>query len=109
MASFSPDKQGLFSCIAKYVFGSRDHKLRSFQGFILELLFLQYINDIPQAPSDSHTYLYVHNASIFYQHKNISEIENVLNKEFANVPEWFADNKLLIHFGEDKTKCTLFS
>ena len=99
MASFSPDKQGLFSCIAKYVFGSRDHKLRS----------LQYINDIPQAPSDSHTYLYVHNASIFYQHKNISEIENVLNKEFANVPEWFADNKLLIHFGEDKTKCTLFS
>ena len=37
------------------------------------------------------------------------EIENVLNKEFANMCKWFVDNKLSIHFGEDKTKCILFS
>ena len=36
------------------------------------------------------------------------EIENVLNKEFANVCEWFVD-KLLIHFGEYKTKHILVS
>ena len=32
-----------------------------------------------------------------------------MNKEFANVCNWFVDNKLSIHFGEDETKCILFS
>ena len=44
----------------------------------------------------------------FYHFENVTEIANVLNKEFANVCEWFVD-KLSIHFGEDKTKCILFS
>ena len=71
------------------------------------LLFLLYINDIPQALSDSQTYIYVDNNSILYQDKNVGEMENVLNKIFANVCEWFIDNKLSFHFGE--TKYTLFS
>ena len=80
------------------------------QGSILRLLlFLLYINDIPQARSDSHTHLYADDTSIFYQHKGVAEIENVLIKEFANVYEWLVDNKLSIHFDEDKTKCILFS
>ena len=37
------------------------------------------------------------------------EIENVLNKEFANVCARFVDNKLSIHFGEDKIKCIFLS
>ena len=32
-----------------------------------------------------------------------------MNKKFANVCDCFVDNKLLIHFGEVKTKCFLFS
>ena len=36
-------------------------------------------------------------------------LKNVLNKEFANVCDGFVDNKLLSHFGADKTKCILFS
>ena len=36
------------------------------------------------------------------------KIENVLNKKFANVCDWFGDNKLLIHFGEDKTIRSLY-
>ena len=71
------------------------------------LLFLLYINDIPQALSDSQTYIYVDNNSILYQDKNVGEMENVLNKILANVCEWFIDHKLSIHFGE--TKYTLFS
>ena len=47
--------------------------------------------------------------AFFYQHKGVAEIENVLIKEFANVYEWLVDNKLSIHFDEDKTKCILFS
>ena len=72
-------------------------------------MFLPYINDIPQALSDSHTYLYANDTNIFYQHKDVTEIENDLNKESANVCKWFVDNKLSIHFDKDKTKCILFS
>ena len=31
-----------------------------------------------------------------------------MNKYFSNLCEWFLDNKLSIHFGEDKTKSILF-
>ena len=80
------------------------------KGSILgPLLFSLYINDIPQALSNTHTYLYADDTSIFCQHKDVTKIENVFSKEFANVCDWFVDNKLSIHFGEDKTKCSLFS
>ena len=32
-----------------------------------------------------------------------------LNTEFNNLCDWFVDNKLSIHFGEDKTKSILFT
>ena len=70
------------------------------------MLFLLYINDIPQALSNIHTYLSADDKSTFYQWQ---DIENVLNKKFANVCDWFVDNKSSIYFGEDKTKCILFS
>lgn len=69
------------------------------QGSILELvLFLLYINDIPQPLTNSHIHLYADNTSIFYQHEEVKGIENVLNKKSVNVCEWFLDN----HFGVDK-------
>ena len=90
---------------------SRDHKLGSSSRIhiIRFVIFAIYINDTPQALSISHTYLYGDGTSFLYQHKDITEIENVLNKEFANVCKWFVDKNLSIHFGEDKTKCILFS
>ena len=35
---------------------------------------------------------------------DVTEVENVLNKDFVNVHEWFIDNKLSIYVGEDKNK-----
>ena len=32
-----------------------------------------------------------------------------LTKDFSNIRDWFVDNKLSIHFGDDKTKSILFS
>ena len=43
-----------------------------------------------------------------FQHKDITEIESALNKNFSMLCDWFVDNKLSIHFGEDKTKSILF-
>ena len=44
-----------------------------------------------------------------FQHKEVEEIERVLNNDFENISYWFVDNKLSIHFGEDKTKSILFA
>ena len=37
------------------------------------------------------------------------QIEKRLNEDFENLCDWFVDNKLSIHFGEDKTKSVLFA
>ena len=41
--------------------------------------------------------------------KDVEKIEKVLNKEFPSLCEWFIDNKLSIHFWDDKTKTISFS
>ena len=84
------------------------------QGCILgcilgPLLFLLYVNDHPQSLSDAGSYLYADDTCIFYQHEDVKKNNNVLNKEFLSLCQWFIDNKLSIHFGEDKTKSILFS
>ena len=58
---------------------------------------------------DAGFYLYADDTCIFYQHEDVKKIENVLNKEFSSLCQWFIDNKLSIHFREDKTKSILFS
>ena len=73
------------------------------------LLFPLYVNDLSQSISDAGSYLYADDNCIFYQHEDVKKIENVLNKEFSSLCQWFIDNKLSIHFGEDKTKSILFS
>ena len=78
------------------------------QGSILgPMLFLLYINDISQAV-DCEILLYADDTCLVFQHKNVKEIEKQLNKDFSNLCEWFVDNRLSVHFGEDKTKCILF-
>ena len=78
------------------------------QGSIIgSLLFLLYVNDMPQAV-ESKLLLYADDSCLLYQHKEIEPIESQLNKDFTNLCDWFVDNKLSIHFGEDKTKSILF-
>ena len=38
-----------------------------------------------------------------FQHKNVEDIEKVLNNDFENIRNWFVDKKLSIHFWEGKT------
>ena len=79
------------------------------QGSILgPLLFLIYVNDMPQAVTST-LLLYADDSCILYQHKDVVQIEKRLNEDFENLCNWFVDNKLSIHFGEDKTKSVLFA
>ena len=56
----------------------------------------------------SDLFLYADDSGLTFQHKDVHTIEHQLNKDFTNLCEWFVDNKLSIHLGEDKTKCILF-
>ena len=78
------------------------------QGSILgPLLFLLYINELPQAVvSDS--LLYADVTCIVFQHKNVTEIEKQLLRDFSSLCDWFVDNKISVHFGQGKTKSILF-
>ena len=46
---------------------------------------------------------------LYFQGKYVIEIEKQLNGDLINICEWFVDNRLIIHFGEDKTKSILFA
>ena len=75
------------------------------QGSILgPLLFLIYVNDMPQAVK-SNLFLYADDSCLVFQGNDVKQ----LNEDFTNICEWFVDNRLSIHFGEDKTKSILFA
>ena len=67
------------------------------------LFVLIYVNGTPQAVKCD-LFLYADDTCLICQHKNINKIENQLNEDFCNISDWLVDNKLSIHFGEDKTK-----
>ena len=58
---------------------------------------------------DSEIFIYTNDTCPVFQHKNIKTIEEHLNRDFSTLADWFVDNKLSVHFGEDKTKSILFS
>ena len=99
--SFRVSAHDKYSCIVKIDCGVP-------QGSILgPLLFLLYVNDMKQAV-DCDLFLYADDSCLVYQHKDVKEIERILNKNVSDGCDWFVDNKLKIHLGEDKTKCILF-
>ena len=78
------------------------------QGSILSpLLFLLYVNDMPQAVS-SELLLHADDTCLFFLGKDSKTIGDQLNKDFNSLCEWFIDDKQSIHFGEEKTKSILF-
>ena len=56
-----------------------------------------------------HLFLYVDYSCLVCHHKDINEIKKQLNVDFFIICDWFVDNQLSIHFGEDKTKSILFA
>ena len=71
------------------------------QGSVLgPLLFLIYINDIAESSPLLDFHLFADDTSIFFKHKNIDEIEGILNEELKNVSNWLIANKLSLNVGK---------
>ena len=63
------------------------------QGSIVgPLLFLLYINDMPQA-IECELLLYADDTCLIFQQSDINEIEIRLNKNFTLICDWFVDTK----------------
>ena len=63
---------------------------------------------MPQAV-DCDLFLCADNTCLYFQYKDLGRIKEELTENFSSICDWFVDNKLSIHFGEDKTKSILFS
>ena len=68
------------------------------QGTILgPLLFLLYINDLPQCLNFSHPRMYADDTSITYAGKDLNEIDDYLNNDLKSVNTWLSSNKLTLN------------
>ena len=63
--------------------------------------------DLPQAVKCV-LYLNEDETCFTFQHENVKENQNQLNLNFSSLRDWFIDNELSIHLGEDKAKSILF-
>ena len=70
-------------------------------------LFLLHVNDMPQAVSCEFL-LYADDTCLICMGNDIKTIEDQLNRDFSLLCEWFINDKLSIHLGEQKTKSILF-
>ena len=67
-----------------------------------------YYNNMPGAVG-CEMVLYADDTCLVFQDKDLDTLSDRLNTEFNQLCDWFVDNKLSIHFGENKTKSILFT
>ena len=77
------------------------------QGSVLgPLLFLIYINDLPNASKKLTFYLFADDTNIYYEFNDLSNLTKIVNKELRLVKKWLDANKLSLNI--DKTNYIIF-
>ena len=77
------------------------------QGSVLgPLLFLIYINDLPNASKRLTFYLFADDTNIYYESKDLTNLTKIVNKELRLVKKWLDANKLSLNI--DKTNYIIF-
>ena len=70
------------------------------------LLFLLYINYLPNASPVLDPIMYADNTNLFCTNNDIEILFSAVNMELEKISEWFKENKLLLNI--KKTHYTLF-
>ena len=77
------------------------------QGTVLgPLLFLLYINDLPNSVKNSQAKLFADDSNLFVVNNNIKQLYESANCELSSLFHWVSSNKL--HINYDKTTYILF-
>ena len=85
---------GQFSCISTTTRGVP-------QGSIIgPLLFLVYINDLPNCLGDGFPRMFADDINISFSSENLSELENVINSSLINLNKWLIANKLSLNIAK---------
>ena len=71
------------------------------------LLFLIYINDLPQAVQDSNVSMYADDTSLCYQSHDLTRLNEAINSDLTKLDTWLQGNKLSLNVA--KTHSMLIS
>lgn len=70
------------------------------------LLFLLFINDLPNASPLMYFILFADDTNIFYSHSSLTSLYQIVNGQLSQIANWFRANKLSLNL--DKTNYILF-
>ena len=77
------------------------------QGSVLgPLLFLIYINDLPNSSSKLSIYLFADDTNIYFESQSLINLQKVVNRELKHVKKWLDANELALNV--DKTNFVIF-
>ena len=74
---------------------------------IAPVLFLLYINDLPNFSTEASTILFADDTTICFSNSNLSELTSICNIELEKFHSWTKSNKLTLNVA--KTNCMLVS
>ena len=70
------------------------------------LLFLIYINDLPNISNKLEIFLFADDTNIYYENESLVELELIVNKELRNLYLWLSVNRLALNIA--KTNFLIF-
>ena len=61
------------------------------------LLFLIYINDFHSSSDEFDFHLFADDSNLFYKHKSLAELQNIINSELVSIHTWLFANKVSLN------------